>query len=290
MPQWTAGLVVPVMLASLTGCVGGSTGDTGQSTFAPQGGACHRFDVQEGDRHSYAPVSCAEAHEAETVHVGAFVGADAEQDTVPARQGPALRKAFDACDAAATDYAGGEWRGARLLLRVVIPTGRGWAAGERWFRCDLSEITYLEVTDPRPRQGSLRDVLKGTSDLTFNCLNVTELPDGNLGGLIELDSCAVTHDAEYAGVWRAPETAFADVAAEGGPAGDGCWDVVARYVGVPRDALEGRADVVWRLPFEQDWLAGDRGVRCFLWIPDRTLTRSLRNSGTKGLPAPGRPD
>ncbi|MBQ1076723.1 septum formation family protein [Micromonospora sp. C31] len=289
MPRWTASLVVPVMLAALTGCVESSAGDRGRSTFAPQAGACHRFDVQEGDRDSYAPVACTEVHEAESVHVGAFVSDDAEQDAAPARHGPALRKAFDACDTAATNYVGGEWRGARLLLRVVIPTEQGWTAGERWFRCDLSEITYLEVTDPRPRQGSLKDVLEGTSDLAFDCLNVTELPDGDPGGLIELDSCAVTHDAEYTGVWRAPEIAFANVAAEDGPTGDGCWDVVARYVSVSRDDLVGRADVLWRLPSEQNWLAGDRGIRCFLWIPDRTLTRSLRNSGTKGLPAPGRP-
>ena len=287
MRRWVAGLVVAGLAAALTGCVRGSAEDTGRSAFVPQGGACHRFDVQDGDQTSYAPISCADPHEAETVHVGAFVGADAGQDAAPARQGPALRKSFEVCDTAATDYVGSEWRGARLLLRVVIPTSRGWTAGERWFRCDLSEITYLEVTDPRPRQGSLRDVLAGPSELAFGCLNVTELPDGSIGGMAELDSCTIAHDAEYAGVWRAPDAPYTDMKDEAGPAGAGCLGVIARYVGIPEDALAGRAEVVRRLPFEQDWLAGDRGIRCFVWVADQKLTRSLRNSGTKGLSTAG---
>lgn len=37
-------------------------------------------------------------------------------------------------------------------------------------------------------------------------------------------------------------------------------------------------------PDEEQWAAGDRGVRCLLWLSNRDLTRSVKGAGTKGLP------
>lgn len=283
MPRRTPGIMLVAVMAALAGCTGQSPSSSGSGSFTPDAGVCHRIDVRESDQASYAPLSCKELHEAETVHVGAFVESD--HKARPVNRTPAMRKTFDVCDAAATEYVGGEWRGARLLLRVVLPTERGWTSGERWYRCDLSEILGMEYTDPHPRQGSLKGVLGGRSDLAFGCFNVADLPNGEIGGMIELESCAVSHHAEYTGVWRAPDMPYADVTIDGGPGYVGCRAVVADHVGVPDDDdLERRTEVALRWPPESEWLDGDRGIRCFLWVRDRDLTRSLRGAGTEGLP------
>lgn len=280
MGRRTIGGLLAAAVVALTGCTedtGGTAGTRADRTFTPAAGICHRTDVRESDRTSYDPVGCDDLHEAETVHVDTFAGGD--RATRPAENSPARRTAFDACDTAATGHLGGEWRGARLLLRVVVPTGPAWEAGERWYRCDLSEIGGMEFDDPSPRQGSLRGVLGGRSDLAYGCLNVVELPGEEIGGVSELDSCAIPHHAEYAGVWRAPDQSYADLQSVERPVWDGCRTVAARYLSVPAaDDLDDRVKVIFRLPPEQQWDAGDRGVRCILWLPDHSLTRSLRGA------------
>ncbi|MBO4208117.1 septum formation family protein [Micromonospora echinofusca] len=285
------GLAALLLMVGLAG--GGCDDGAGDGSFTPQMGACHRFDAAESGRSGYDPVGCDELHEAETVHVGVLTASD--DGSRPEGGSPARRAAFDACDAAATGYLGGEWRAARLVLRVVVPTVPDWDRGDRWFRCDLSEIGGMEFDDPTPRKGSLRAALAdtpggnssagGRSGLAYGCLNVAELPDGEIGGVAELDSCDTAHHAEYAGVWRAPDQSYADLRGGDGPALDGCRAVVARYLSVPEAGdLDGRVEVVFRLPPEQEWGAGDRGVRCILWLPDHGLTRSLRGVGPAGLP------
>jgi hypothetical protein len=56
-------------------------------------------------------------------------------------------------------------------------------------------------------------------------------------------------------------------------------------VGVPVDAnLEFRTGVV-SLPGGPDvWAAGDRGVRCYLWLDAAKLTASLKGKGPKAMP------
>ena len=56
-------------------------------------------------------------------------------------------------------------------------------------------------------------------------------------------------------------------------------------MGVPDDAnLRFRSGVVVRPPGAGRWRVGDRGVRCYLWLSDRTVTASLKGAGPAGLP------
>ncbi|WP_233514011.1 septum formation family protein, partial [Micromonospora craterilacus] len=57
------------------------------------------------------------------------------------------------CDNRANGYVGDNWRAGRIRLAVAVPSGPGWAAGSRWYRCDLirdarAEAITLVEEDP----------------------------------------------------------------------------------------------------------------------------------------------
>ncbi|WP_406060926.1 septum formation family protein [Micromonospora sp. NBC_00860] len=279
--------------ALLVGCVGsgGLDGDLtddwaalpAPSAFTPAAGVCHATDFTDlVSLASYEPVDCAGPHRLETVHVGAF---PAERTTAPAGGSPELRGAFAECDTRATGYVGDDWRAGRLRLSVALPNGPGWAAGSRWFRCDLTELTTVEAAATVVvRSGSLRDALKGSTGLRLGCQQ-TRTGDGRGVQTLTPVECGKQHDAEFVGVWRAPDRAYPSRDADWLPLYTGCRSVLARYVGVPDDTeLRVRSGVVVRPPGAGRWKVGDRGVRCYLWLSHRTVAASLKGAGPAGLP------
>ncbi|SCL62467.1 Septum formation [Micromonospora citrea] len=250
--------------------------------FTPAAGVCQTADFADVvTLAAYAPVDCAAPHRIETVHVGAF---PAGRTTPPAGGSAELRGAFADCDARATGHVGDDWRAGRLRLAVALPSGAGWAAGSRWYRCDLAEVSTVEAAATVvTRSGSLRDALRGPSPLRLGCQR-TRADGGAVRALLPVD-CATRHDAEFVGVWRAPDRPYPTRAADWAPLYAGCRSVLGRYVGVPDDAdLRFRSGVVVRPPGAGRWRVGDRGVRCYLWLDDRTVTGSLRGAGPAALP------
>ena len=133
------------------------------------------------------------------------------------------------------------------------------------------------------RTGSLRDALKPPSPLRLGCQRTTR-EAGRVQRLTPVD-CAVAHDAEFVGVWAAPDRPYPKKPEDWVPLYDGCFAVIARYAGVPADAfLRYRSDVVVRPPAAGRWAVGDRGVRCYLWLSARTVTNSLKGAGPAALP------
>jgi hypothetical protein len=56
-------------------------------------------------------------------------------------------------------------------------------------------------------------------------------------------------------------------------------------VGLPDDGdLQYRTGTVVVPGGQDDWQAGNRGVRCYLYVSDKTFTRSLEGAGAKALP------
>ncbi|MGW5666831.1 septum formation family protein [Micromonospora sp. NPDC003776] len=249
--------------------------------FTPAAGVCQVADFTPTvGLAGYAPVGCDLPHRVETVHVGAFT---VDRPTPPAVGSAELRTAFADCDNRASGYLGDNWRAGRLRLVVALPTAPGWAAGSRWYRCDLSELTTVEVAARVVlRTGSLRDALKGPSPLRLGCQRTGG--DARARTLTPVD-CRTPHDAEFVGVWAAPDRPYPTKDAEWSPLYTGCNTALARYVGVPDDPiLRFRSGVVVRPPGAGRWAAGDRGVRCYLWLTGRTVTASLKGAGPAGLP------
>lgn len=293
MRAMTTVFAAAVTAVLLVGCAGsgGLDGDLTDdwaalppaTAFTPAAGVCQAADFTDVvTLASYEPVDCAGPHRVETVHVGAF---PVERANAPAGGSAELRGAFAECDTRATGYVGDDWRAGRLRLSVALPSGPGWAVGSRWYRCDLTELTTVEAAAKVVvRSGSLRDVLKGASGLRLGCQQTRGAARRGEQTLDPVE-CGRPHDAEFVGVWRAPDTAYPSRDADSVPFYAACRSLLGRYVGVPDDAeLRFRSGVVVRLPGAGRWRVGDRGVRCYLWLSDRTVAASLKGAGPAGLP------
>jgi hypothetical protein len=246
--------------------------------FTPKVGDCHVIADPTSYLTSYQPVDCARSHLVETFHLGTFTGALADRPIPPRVGSAALRPAFADCDAKATAFVGGDWRGSRLSVQVAPVSPPGWAGGSRWYRCDIAEAARVQGGEIQ-HAGSLRDALKGTSPLAQTCM------DEDRFGNLRPAGCGTPHRYEYAGVWTAPDGRYATVDRDEDGIHARCREVIAKYAKVPVDRyLRYRTGTQYVLPAENAWTQGDRGVRCYFWSGGRKLTRSIKGGGTKALP------
>ncbi|MFY1689370.1 septum formation family protein [Plantactinospora sp. WMMB782] len=297
MRRWTSALALAgAVLLGATGCAppGGTDGDltddwtlVGEPTvFIPAAGTCHSADFSETVYlSSYAPVECAGSHRLETVHVGTFAGAAAGAEKPPAPGSAEFGTAYAECDSRARGFLGADWRTGRLWLGVAVPSTRGWTAGARWFRCDVTELSNVEENgEPVTRTASLKGALGEAGPLRLGCYAATLDRNRTIDRMSGVE-CSARHNTEFAGVWRAPATLkYPTVDRDWQPFYDGCYTVAARFVGVSQSTVRFRTGVVTLPGGRNDWTAGNRGVRCYLWVSDGAFTRSLKGAGSTGLP------
>lgn len=293
MRRWTAALVCASMpLLTGTACTtvppAGTDGDVtndwprigAPTPFTPAAGTCHEEIDDTGSIAAYLPVDCRELHVSETIHVGKFSGAT---DARPVDGNSAAgRAAYRDCSTRASSFVGAPWRRGQLALTVVRPSESGWQGGARWYRCELSQA---EVTSSRPisRESSLAKALAAGASLRLGCFSPTVVRD-------QVDAmkpvpCAAEHRAEFVGVWQAPEMSYDELTADEVHTPKGCRSAIATFTAVPDDAdVQYRSGWISYPPTEAEWAFGERGVRCFLWFDDRSVSRSLKGVGPSGLP------
>jgi Septum formation len=286
-------ILVASSLVLLAGCgnPGGVDGDLtnrwaaipAPTSFVPAPETCHLGNFAlVGSRATYDEVDCELKHRTETVYVGTYASPAADADEPPAESSAGAREAYRICDLKTTEYVGGQWRGARIWLGVTHPSAAAWAGGARWFRCDVIQIV-LGRDSALGRSGTLEGVLAtpaGTA-LTLACFNPV-VSAARVESMTPAP-CAGRHHAEYVGRWapRRPTPALLDDDAR---AARGCGSVIARYAGVPDDGdLKYRTGWIGFSPTPDEWNAGIRDVRCFLWLDDVTITGSYRNAGPAKL-------
>ncbi|MET8835785.1 septum formation family protein [Micromonospora sp. NPDC004540] len=293
MRRWWAAVAVGVTAAlALGGCApAGVDRDLADDwpafgapvAFVPEAGACHPTIQDVGYLSGYNPVDCAATHRAETLHVGTLTGPDAGRGAPPRAGSAGTRTAHAECAKQVNKAVGADWRSGRLRLSVVFPSAQAWTGGARWFRCDVAEVASLDDGSVTARSGSLRNALKAGSPLALGCFNPKLVKDR----VAEMRpvACTAKHHAEFVGVYRFPDISYAEFVRTSLRAHKGCRGLIAKYVKVPNNGdMVYRAGTIIYHPFEQDWKDGDRGVQCFLWVSDRTLTRSLKGGGSKALP------
>jgi hypothetical protein len=168
---------------------------------------------------------------------------------------------------------------------VALPSTPAWTGGSRWFRCDVTELTNVEDNgDTATRTTDLRDVLKKSSPLSLGCYAIKLAKDDSIDTM-PAANCGKPHNGEFAGVWTAPETPYPTKDADWSPFHDECRKVIAKYVGLPNDGnLKYRTGVISLPGGSGDWKAGNRGVRCYLWLSGRTVSTSLKGAGAAALP------
>jgi hypothetical protein len=298
MRRWLSTLALTVAAGiALAGC-GNPAGVDGALTddwpalpeagpFVPAAGVCHPGAFAETVALAdHQPVECVSPHQVETVHVGTFADAAAGLPAPPARDSAEVSAAYTECDGKAREYVGDEWRHGRLWLGVALPTPVAWTAGARWFRCDLREMTDIEGrARPASREASLRGALVESSPLRLTCYAVDLTGTGRIEKMSPA-GCDQRHNGEFVGVWRAPaDLGYPARAGEWARFYTECYNVLADYAQVPKDRnLRARAGVVVLPASEAEWRAGNRGVRCYLWINDAQFTRSAKGAGPAGLP------
>jgi hypothetical protein len=253
------------------------------AAFVPEVGVCHATVVESGYLANYRPVDCAGSHMTQTAYVGTFTGPAAESKA-PVQPGSAEYKtAFDDCDKRATAFLGGNWRTARLTLTLVLSSPEAWAGGTRWYRCDVAEVQSLDDTSLTPRSGSLKGILAKPSPLSHTCFN-PRLSGDEVEEMVPV-ACSTRHRSEFVGIYTAKESTYQAFRANDRRTHEGCLAVVASYAKIPKDGnLQYRAGTIYYFPQEDEWIRGNRGIKCFLWRSDRTFTKSVKNGGTRMLP------
>lgn len=255
--------------------------------WLPAAAACHPEGYQPTSPLSaYQPGDCELLHATETGHVGEFTGDAADRVTPPPEGSPEWREAYAGCDDGTAEFLGGDFRNGMLWLGVSVPSAAAWEGGARWFRCEL--VGYdVHAGTFQDRQGSLAGALAGDSELRLGCHRSGDADDEGFLAEMQPVPCDQPHNAEYVGVWRAPNVPYLapDDGDSEGRVHRGCREQVAGYVDVPVDGnLVFRTGTIATWMSEQDWENGDRGFRCYLWLDGVELDGSLRGAGTDGLP------
>lgn len=239
-------------LLALSACGGAPSGPVSIAT--PETGVCrmltaHDVDQASNDSH---PVACSEPHDAETFLVG----------TVPARfhapDDPALDTwVYAACAKSFPGYLGTDDSTAmRSLLSWIWfrPTTEAWAAGARWYRCDVlggaaTQNHYVDL--PTTTKGLLRG--RG-DDQWMACVKGRSVSAG------ATVPCTTKHD------WRAvttiklgePDQKYPGDAAVKAKTKSYCSDSVNAWLGYPADF-----DFAYTWFGQREWTAGNRHSVCW---------------------------
>jgi hypothetical protein len=254
--------------------------------LTPSAATCHLASFAETvPRDAYEQIDCGLPHRAETVYVGTHLSPAADAVKPPAKGSAGARAAYRQCDLKTTAYVGAPWRLGRLWIGVAQPTDAAWAGGARWYRCEVVEVSSIEDDGGLAmRTGTLRGALQpAASPLRLACYAI-KLDAAGAITTMPVAGCTTPHNAEFVGVWYAGDLPYPKQDPQWKAFHTGCRRLIASYVGVPVDAdLEFRAGVV-SLPGGEDvWAAGDRAVRCYLWL-ESTRTSSLKGLGPKAMP------
>lgn len=282
-------MATALLLAAVAACTGPAAGgidgdltdgwDVPPSAvpFRPLVGQCHENLVEVAAMDDHRPVDCADLHVAETF----FVGQGPDAPVAPSGGSAAMHAAYADCSTRAADFLGGPWRAARIVVRVVWPSRAGWSGGSRWFRCDVAQAD-LDGSSDTSRRGSLAGALTDAG-LRLGCFNPKIKADAVR--TMTAVACSKAHAAEFAGLWTAPDIAYAEQIRDRDRSAAGCRTAIATFTGVPDDDnVQYRSGWISFNPTRTEWQQGERRVRCFLWFRGGELTRSLAGAGPSALP------
>jgi len=284
-PRINRVLLAGAVLAVMSGCssvdlTNGWPAMAEPTGWEPKAGVCSQSFAETTYRTGYMPSDCGASHLYETVHIGRFTGDAAALDKPPAKGHSAQLAAWKECEAKTTEFLGGPWRDARIRVGVSLPSAGNWEGGARWFRCEVAALNE-QFGDQTRWPKSLKGELAQDSTLKITCFIIPKEDDKDWSET----TCDKPHNSEYAGTFPTDESwAWVRDEANGDAIHRKCLSVIAGFVGVPDDGnMKYRSGTGYWYPPEQEWAAGDRAVRCYLYL-DKNITRSLKGGGTKALP------
>jgi hypothetical protein len=284
--RWSA--VVLIAALALAGCVSPPSGLDGDLTddwgaMPPPGvsevvGACHEKPVSVLESLTEdGKVDCGTEHATETLFAGYFSGEVAAAAQPPSSLLGDSAPAYDTCEERTDSLVGGDWRDFRIRPALVLPSMGAWAAGERWFRCDVEDLAAFDGV-AEPGEGHLTSRL---ASLRLTCFQGVKNESG--GVPLKAAKCEDAHNVEYTGSFSAgsrqdyPESdeSFA-------PLHERCEASLSQYLGLSVGEFMTRyRGLTAPVADKSRWNAGERGVRCFLWLGSTTWTGSAKGTRTK---------
>lgn len=280
MRRWV--VLAVVFLAA--GCVPGSPGITSDwsampapHAFVPVADTCHTSISGTVSAKSYHPIDCAQKHFAQTIHVGQLSGPITELSDPPALDEGAAEPAYAECDKGTQAKLGRNWRDLQLDLIIRLPSEGAWQAGARWVRCDLVVPADLATAtnDNLVEQTGPLDFTK----LALGCFNYKSAPDPHLTGV----ACTTAHNAEYVGSDTLPSgTKYPETDDEWNAIHNRCFTLTAAFIGVAVNNVT--TGVSSWIESESRWTGGDRSVRCYLWLDQKTMATSAKGTKGQGVP------
>jgi hypothetical protein len=249
----------------------------------PAEGQCHvNYYLEQVSLETDQIVDCAEAHVGETVYVGRFVGVSASGEVPIESSGTdsdaaaaVQSEAYLDCSTHADKYLGHSWIHMLLDLRITLPTETAWNNGDRWYRCDLYQISW-DTGDEQERRGSLKTAW---FDPVCVDLNKDHVP---------IIACAKKHPSEFTGGYLAPATKTEPKTdSQYKPYHKKCYSIIGKYLGISTSSVHSTVgdSVQFQYAFEQ-WRLGRRAVYCFTWTGPKAssyVTGSAKGRKGKGL-------
>lgn len=273
-----------VLLVSVTSCANppGTDGNllnqwpamAAPAGWQPDAGVCLDEFTETVRRASYKPVECQQPHRYETVHIGEFTGIAASAEAPPAKTSEAFRAAWTECDAKTSEYLGGPWRERKIWIGVTVASAPAWQAGAKWYMCQMAKVEQLKGNVTTGRQ-SLKAQFELPA-LQFGCYQV------EADGKYVVKGCTEPHNAEFVGVakWDSTyESMREEAKKDGDKIHQECQRIVSTFAGAPV-----RTGTWNWSPSQSDWEAGDRSLRCFLYLSTTSVSKSLKGVGAAGWP------
>jgi hypothetical protein len=279
--RWTAAatLALALLVSACAAPPKGTDGDLDNewpamqapTTWEPKAGVCVNIMSDTMRLGLYQPRDCQGNHLHEFIHIGTFT-----ETTLPSKESEAYRKAWAECDVKTTELLGGPWRERKLRIGISLPSPEHWEAGARWFGCVANRVKQLNEVSPIGMTSSFKGKF-ADPELQFDCFQVVK------GGQFTVTSCTEPHNAEFAGLvnWDGTwESVNAETDKPSGKDHQLCQRAIATFVGVTNN----RSGTWNWLPAEEDWNAGDRSLRCYLWLDDVSVSTSMKGVGVKARP------
>lgn len=249
--------------------------------FEPKAETCHAGVAASIDSRSYRPVDCALKHKVQTLHVGQLSGEIAVRATPPVLTDPSAEPVYAECDKGVKARLGRDWRDFRLAIVVHVPTAAAWAGGARWVTCNAvipRDLARMDDNDLIEQEGPLTG--SALDRLLLGCFSYTSAPGSSLTGV----ECGTPHNAEYVGTDSMPAgTKYPQADSDWDKLHEKCFVLTAAFVGVARSALT--IGVSSWIESESRWHGGDRSIRCYLWLDEKTMSASAKGSRGLGIPS-----
>ncbi|WP_144123970.1 septum formation family protein [Catellatospora sichuanensis] len=269
------GLAVAAMVLALGGCT--VTWQEPEPEFSPVpvprvpvvGGCMYEWS----DYSDHAAQPCDERHLAEIIEVRTGAGMPLDPKS--------RAQALAGCRAKADAHLRGTWWRQRVGVRLGLPGKEARRAGASWYSCELRELAQVSISGSQPLYLPHSTRLSDSAAPERRVIRCAQLDTDAetllLVSLREVD-CREPHNAELAGFIEGPlamdypSTKQLTGRYVRRKLSDQCRRDLAGFVSDPRLRYD-----FWpaQVAGADDWELGDHGVRCFVWLGERTVTGSL---------------